>query len=61
MGKTTTDQAIETVFTKEQLLRSTQFSVIHKDVLNALLEEEQGYSIQQAKQIIEDFEKKEAR
>lgn len=61
MAKVEAGKTIETAFTKEQLVRSTQFSIIHKDVLNALLEEEQEYSIQQAKQIIEDFEKKEAR
>lgn len=54
--------ATATTYTKEQILGSQQrYSNVQKDVLGALLDEEQQYTLEQAEKIIKDFEKKEAR
>lgn len=44
-------------YTKQQFAESQQFSPLQKDVLQALLEDKE-YTIEQAYQIIEQFEKK---
>lgn len=46
----------ETLFTKEQLLRSERFQD-RKDLLNALLSPEQQYTMKQAEQKTEDYMK----
>lgn len=46
----------ETLFTKEQLLRSERFQD-RKDLINALLSPEQQYTVRQAEQKIEDYMK----
>lgn len=45
-------------YSKQQVLNSKQY--LQKDLLNALLEEEQKYTHDQVKEILEDFLKKEA-
>lgn len=46
----------ETLFIKEQLLRSERFQD-RKDLINALLSPEQQYTVRQAEQKIEDYMK----
>lgn len=46
-------------FNKHQLARSNQFSNREKDVLSAILEEGETYTIQQAKDQLTTFLKKE--
>lgn len=46
-------------FTKHQLVQSRQFSNREKDVLNAILAEETTYTVQQAKEQLTTFLKKE--
>lgn len=48
-------------FTKEQFVRSAQFSTSQKDVLNALLAEETVYTVDQVAVLVEQFMKKEAK
>jgi hypothetical protein len=45
-------------FTKEQLLASSQFEPLQKDVLNALLADEEVYTLEQVKEKVEEFTKK---
>lgn len=47
------------VFHKHQLEKSNQFNNREKDVLNAILEEGKAYSVQQAKEQLKTFLKKE--
>ena len=47
----------ETLFTKEQLLRSERFQD-RKDLLNALLSPEQQYTMKQAEQKTEDYKER---
>ncbi|EJW14723.1 hypothetical protein [Paenibacillus alvei] len=53
--------AAATTYTKEQILGSQRFSNVHKDILGALLDGSQQYTVEQAEKLIKDFEKKEAR
>lgn len=48
----------ENKFTKDQILSCKQFTYIEKDVLNALLDNKE-YSLEEAKNILEEFNKKE--
>lgn len=48
-------------FTKEKILTSKKFSSIEKDILKAVLKADGKYSIDDAKKVIEDFSKKEAK
>ncbi|MDQ0175990.1 hypothetical protein [Bacillus chungangensis] len=48
-----------TEYTKQQFLASKKFTTIQKDVLNVLLLDEQKYTNDQVKQIMDDFMKKE--
>lgn len=48
-------------YAKQQLLQSTQFSPVHKDILNALLQEGETCTIEQAKEKIGQFVTKEAK
>ncbi|WP_200901492.1 hypothetical protein [Paenibacillus sp. DMB20] len=47
------------VFHKHQLAQSNQFNNREKDVLSAILEEGKTYSVQQAKEQLKTFLKKE--
>ncbi|MFS1514559.1 hypothetical protein VQL36_19330 [Chengkuizengella sp. SCS-71B] len=47
----------EAMYIKKQILASKQFK--DKDILNALLKEDQSYSIKEVKKILDDFYKKE--
>lgn len=58
MTKKEVNQEIK--FTKEQIINSNKFNIIQKDVLKALLEDKQ-YSLDEAKKIIENFNKKEVK
>ncbi|MGM1048654.1 MAG: hypothetical protein ACQEXX_21280 [Bacillota bacterium] len=46
-------------FNKHQLAQSNQFSNREKDVLSAILEEGKAYTVQQAKEQLKSFLKKE--
>lgn len=51
---------VENKFSKEQIVTSKQFAPNEKDVLNALLGEGECYSINDAKEIINNFYNEEA-
>ncbi|WP_010279837.1 hypothetical protein [Paenibacillus senegalensis] len=61
MAKKKATPKSETVFSKAQLLQSTQFSQIHKDILNALLDEQSPCTVEHAKQQIQEFLQREAK
>ncbi|BBH19827.1 hypothetical protein Back11_11720 [Paenibacillus baekrokdamisoli] len=48
------------VYAKQQILESKQFTPLEKDVLSALLADNERYTIDKAKQMIEEFAKGEA-
>lgn len=48
-------------YTKEQFLASKQFTLAQKDVLNALLRDEETYTTEQVKSLATEFLLKEAR
>ncbi|WP_168120966.1 hypothetical protein [Paenibacillus sp. HB172176] len=48
-------------FPKEKLLSSKQFTSIQKDVLAALLDDHEAYTIDEAKQKLNDYLNKEAK
>ncbi|WP_291563713.1 MULTISPECIES: hypothetical protein [unclassified Clostridium] len=50
----------EVKFTKEQIINSSKFTQIEKDILKALLDDKQ-YSLEEVKNIIDDFNKKEVK
>lgn len=50
----------EVKFTKEQIVNSNKFNVIEKDILKALLEDKE-YNLDEAKKVLEDFNKKEVK
>jgi hypothetical protein len=47
-------------FSKAQIVSSSRFSFIEKDILKALLEDKK-YTLEEAKKILDDFNKKEVR
>lgn len=47
-------------FSKEQIVSSKQFTEIEKDILKALLSNKE-YSLEEARKIIEEFNKKEVK
>jgi hypothetical protein len=51
---------LENKFSKEQIIASKQFTINQKDILNALLEERE-YSIDEVREIINNFNNKEAK
>lgn len=51
----------EPKFTKDQLENSKHFNVNEKDILKALLSDTGQYSIEEAKEVIETFYKKEVK
>jgi hypothetical protein len=52
-----TKQAEQT-YTKAQFLASKQFTAIQRDFLNAILEDGKTYTMDQVKQLIEEYAKK---
>ncbi|GAA0717197.1 hypothetical protein GCM10008905_02580 [Clostridium malenominatum] len=50
----------EIKFTKEQIINSNKFNMIQKDILEALLENKE-YSLDEVKNIIDNFNKKEVK
>ncbi|MEW9093944.1 MAG: hypothetical protein AB2417_02580 [Clostridiaceae bacterium] len=58
MAKNEINQEVR--FTKEQIINSSKFNRIEKDILKALLEDKE-YSLDEAKKIIDDFNKKEVK
>lgn len=50
----------EVKFTKEQIVSSKQFTVIEKDILKAILEDEE-YGLEEVKYILEEFKEKEVK
>lgn len=51
----------EPKFTKEQIVNSKHFTVNEKDILNALLSNDEQYSIGESREVIERFYKKEVK
>lgn len=45
-------------FTKQQFLKSTNFSRVEKDVLRALMKDDELYTLDQAKKLVENFAKR---
>ena len=45
-------------FSKQQFLKSANFTRIEKDVLSAILEDDKQYTIEQVKKMLEDFKKR---
>lgn len=52
----TVEQAVEPVFTKQQLIKSKRFEN-RRDALNALLDDSKSYTINQAQAVIDKFMK----
>ncbi|MCD3211821.1 hypothetical protein G8T71_10685 [Clostridium botulinum C/D] len=50
----------EVKFSKEQIVSSKQFTVIEKDILKAILEDRE-YSLEEVKEILEQFKEKEVK
>ncbi|MEW9096415.1 MAG: hypothetical protein AB2417_15160 [Clostridiaceae bacterium] len=50
----------EIKFTKEQIISSSRFNIIQKDILEALLEDKE-YSLDEAKKVIDNFNKREVK
>ncbi|WP_167370801.1 hypothetical protein [Clostridium massiliodielmoense] len=48
----------EVKFSKEQIVFSKQFTVIEKDILKAILED-RAYSLDEVKEVLEEFNGKE--
>lgn len=48
-------------FSKQQFLKSSKFTPIHKDVLSALLKDGEKYTMDEAEKMINQFLKKEAK
>ncbi|MCM3273661.1 hypothetical protein [Paenibacillus elgii] len=53
--ETTEATTPEPTFTKQQFLESKLFSALHKDMISALLQDEETYTTDQVKQKIEAF------
>ncbi|WP_169729999.1 hypothetical protein [Thermicanus aegyptius] len=45
-------------FTKEQFLKSANFTPVQKDVLSSLLKDDEAYTLDQVQKLIEDFAKR---
>lgn len=48
----------ELTFTKEQFLKSGNFTPIQKDVLRAILKDGETYTLDQVNKLLEDFTKR---
>jgi regulator of replication initiation timing len=56
-----TKKEIEQIkFNKEQIVNSNKFTQIERDILKALLDDK-GYSLEEAKNIIDEFKKREVK
>lgn len=56
-----TEEQTAPTFTKQQFLASKQFTAQEKDVVNAVLQDSESYSVAAAKKLVRDFLKKEAK
>lgn len=45
-------------FTKQQFLKSANFTPIQKDVLRSILKDDQTYTLDEVKKLVEDFAKR---
>ena len=45
-------------FTKQQFLKSANFTSVQKDVLRTLLKDDETYTLDHVKQMVEDFAKR---
>lgn len=45
-------------FTKQQFLKSANFTKVEKYVLNAVLEDGKKYTLEEAKKLVENYKKK---
>lgn len=45
-------------FSKQQILKSTNFSRIEKDVLSVILKDDAQYTLEQVKKMLSDFKKR---
>jgi hypothetical protein len=45
-------------FTKQQFLKSANFTPVRKDVLRALLKDDETYTIDQVRKLIDDYAKR---
>lgn len=58
MAKKEINDAVK--FSKEQIINSSKFTQIERDILKAILADE-SYSLEGAKKVLEDFKKKEVK
>lgn len=49
---------IGVTFSKEQFLKSKNFSPVQKDVLRSILKDDEYYTLDQVKKMVEDFGKR---
>lgn len=42
-------------FSKAQIVRSLKFTPVQKDVLRTLLQDDEGYTLDQARRVIDEF------
>lgn len=56
-GEAKTSQATSS-YTKQQIIKSSKYSLIEKDVLNALLEEDGKYTLDEVAKVLDNFAKK---
>lgn len=45
-------------YPKQQIVKSSKYSLIEKDVLNALLEEDKKYTLEEVAKVLDNFAKK---
>lgn len=45
-------------FTKQQFLKAANFSQVERDVLRALMKDDESYTLDQAKKLVDDFSKR---
>jgi hypothetical protein len=51
----------EVKFSKNQIVSSSKFTYIEKDILKALLDEKENYSLNEVDELLKDFNKKEVK
>lgn len=56
--KSKANEQAEQTYTKAQFLASKQFTAIQRDFLNAILEDDKTYTMDQVKQLIDEYAKK---
>ncbi|WP_079914708.1 hypothetical protein [Paenibacillus sp. 32352] len=52
------DEAAVSTYTKQQFLDSSRYTAQQKDVLNALLQEDAAYTMEQVKKYMTEFSRK---